>query len=161
MVRDITGSAEVKLVMFCVLFSGSRLWRSILSVNDVVADGLTRIRNAQSSRLRIVRLIYSGLMADVLAVLRSEGYILDFKELDVRKGVKVLEVGLKYYSGEPVIKEVRRISKPGRRVYWGLDSMKKFYGGLGIFVLSTSRGVMSDRGASRVSVGGEVLCGVF
>ena len=132
-----------------------------MSLNDIVADCLTRIRNAQSARLKTVDVLYSGVNVALLEVLKSEGYISDFAVRVVRKGVMLLHVKLKYYSNRPVINSIKRVSKPGRRVYWGASDIKKFYNGLGIFVISTPSGVMCDRDARAAKVGGEVICSVF
>ena len=98
---------------------------------------------------------------NVLSVLKDEGYIRDFKNVEVRKGVNSIQIDLKYYNGTPVIKNIRRVSKPGIRVYSKISDLPKTYGGLGISILSTSMGVMSDNKARQNNVGGEVLCEVF
>jgi small subunit ribosomal protein S8 len=97
----------------------------------------------------------------VLNVLEKEGYIRGFNERELRPGLREFEIELKYHNGEPVIKEISRISTPGRRVYSGISDLQKVYGGLGISILSTPRGVMSDHDARDANVGGEVLCRVF
>jgi len=132
-----------------------------MSLSDPVGDLLTRIRNAQSARQTKLVSPASRLRADVLEVLKREGYIRGWRIEDVRPGVKNLHVELKYSEGEPAIKEISRVSKPGRRVYSKIKELPKEYNGLGISILSTPRGVMSDNEARAANVGGEVLCRVF
>jgi small subunit ribosomal protein S8 len=131
-----------------------------MSVSDPLGDLLTRIRNAQHRRLPKVTSPASNLRTNVLEVLRKEGYIRGFSQTDV-EGFAELEIELKYHEGEPVIREIRRVSKPGRRVYSKIKDLHRPYNGLGIAVLSTPRGVMSDNEARAANVGGEVLCQVF
>jgi len=121
---------------------------------------LTRIRNAQHRRLPKVTSPSSNLRTNVLEVLRKEGYIRGFSQTEV-EGFTELEIELKYHEGEPVIREIKRVSKPGRRVYSKIKDLHRPYNGLGIAVLSTPRGVMSDNEARAANVGGEVLCQVF
>jgi len=132
-----------------------------MSMSDPVGDLLTRIRNAQSARQSRCVAPASRLKADVLDVLKREGYIRAWKVSEVRTGVAQLEIELKYSEGEPAIKEVSRVSKPGRRVYSKIKELPKFYSGLGISILSTPKGVMSDAEARAANVGGEVLARVF
>jgi small subunit ribosomal protein S8 len=132
-----------------------------MSVSDPLGDLLTRIRNAQHRRLPKVTSPASNLRTNVLEVLRKEGYIRGFSQSQVEGGHAELEIELKYYEGEPVIREIRRVSKPGRRVYSKIKDLHRPYNGLGIAVLSTPRGVMSDNEARAANVGGEVLCQVF
>ena len=132
-----------------------------MSMSDPLGDMLTRIRNAQQAGKDNVLVPASRLRGYVLDVLQREGYIRGYAVLDVASGIKQLQVELKYYEGMPVIREIARISRPGRRVYSRIKSMQKFYNGLGISILSTSRGVMSDYEARCANVGGEVLCRVF
>jgi small subunit ribosomal protein S8 len=132
-----------------------------MAINDPVSDLITRIRNGQVRGLATVSTPASKLRARVLEVLKSEGYIRGFAEVE-RKGVaKEFEIELKYHEGKPVIRELTRISKPGRRVYNSVSELKPFRGGLGISIVSTPQGVMSDADAREKNVGGEVLCQVF
>ena len=130
-------------------------------MNDPLGDMLTRIRNGQRARQAIVAAPASKLRANVLEVLRREGYIRGFSKDDIRPGVSELKIELKYVDGEPVIREISRVSKPGRRIYSKLADLPRVYNGLGISILSTPCGVMSDGEARVAKVGGEVLCRVF
>ena len=130
-------------------------------MTDPVGDLLTRIRNGQSARLESVTVPASRLRSNVLDVLQREGYIRGYTAEQVRPGVNQLRIELKYNEGEPVIKEITRVSKPGRRVYSGIKELPRVYAGLGISILSTPRGVLSDAEARAANVGGEVLCRVF
>ena len=130
-----------------------------MALNDPLGDMLTRIRNGQRARKNAVNSPASRLRMNVLEVLRREGYIRGFHQEDA--GHKELAIELKYHNGEPVIRELKRISKPGRRVYSGADALPRVYNGLGIAIVSTPRGVMSDAEAREAHVGGEVLCMVF
>jgi small subunit ribosomal protein S8 len=132
-----------------------------MSMSDPLGDMLTRIRNAQRSRHSNCVAPASGLRADVLDVLKREGFIRGFSKEEVRTGVALLRIELKYNEGEPVIKEINRVSRPGRRVYSKIKELPRVYGGLGISILSTPRGVLSDAEARAANVGGEVLCRVF
>ena len=132
-----------------------------MSLSDPVGDMLTRIRNGQSARLDSVTMPASRLRANVLDVLQREGYIRGYFEEEMRDGIKELRVELKYDNGKPVIREVHRVSTPGRRIYSKIADLPKVYSGLGISILSTPRGVMSDSEARAANVGGEVLCKVF
>jgi small subunit ribosomal protein S8 len=132
-----------------------------MTMSDPLGDMLTRIRNAQRARSSVVSSPASSLRANVLEVLKREGYIRGFAKIDVRPGVAELQIELKYMDGEPVIKEINRVSKPGRRIYSKIADLPKVYSGLGIAILSTPRGVMSDSEARAANVGGEVLCRVF
>lgn len=132
-----------------------------MSMNDPIADMLTTIRNGQSAKLATVTTPASKKKEAVLAVLLSEGYIRGYKRADVRKGLVNLEVELKYHEGNAAIQEIVRASKPGRREYSPVEKLGKVRGGLGIFIVSTSKGVMADHEARRQNVGGEVICGVF
>ena len=132
-----------------------------MSMTDPVGDLLTRIRNGQSARLDSVTVPASRLRSNVLDVLQREGYIRGWFEEELRPGVKELRVELKYDNGRPVIKEIKRVSTPGRRVYSKIRELPKYYNGLGISILSTPRGVMSDAEARAANVGGEVICRVF
>lgn len=130
-----------------------------MSLSDPLGDMLTRIRNGQSAQKGAIASPASRLRTNVLEVLKREGYIRGFSQSD--EGHKELSIELKYHNGEPVIKEIRRVSKPGRRVYSGVNDIPRIYNGLGISILSTPRGVMSDAEARDAHVGGEILCTVF
>jgi small subunit ribosomal protein S8 len=130
-------------------------------MSDPLGDMLTRIRNAQRARHTTCVAPASKLRANVLDVLRREGFIRNFSSEELRQGVTQLRIELKYSEGEPVIKEITRVSKPGRRVYSQIKELPRVYAGLGISILSTPRGVMSDAEARAANVGGEVLCRVF
>lgn len=132
-----------------------------MSFSDPIGDLLTRIRNGQRARKDSVLAPASKLRMSVLGVLKREGFIRDFSEHEVRKGIKEIKIELKYHEGDPVIKEISRVSTPGRRVYSKIKDLARFYNGLGIAILSTPRGVMSDAEAREQNVGGEVLCQVF
>ena len=132
-----------------------------MSMNDPLGDMLTRIRNAQMRRKGSVATPGSRLRARVLDVLKSEGYIRDYATTEFGNGRTEFNVELKYYDGQPVIRSVERVSKPGRRVYASVDAMPRVADGLGVTILSTSHGVMADHEARERNVGGEVLCKVF
>ncbi|CAG4916341.1 unnamed protein product [Acidocella sp. C78] len=132
-----------------------------MSMSDPLGDMLTRIRNAQRARHAVCVAPASNLRANVLDVLRREGFIRGFSKEEVRPGVAQLRIELKYNDGEPVIKEITRVSRPGRRVYSKIKELPRVYAGLGVSILSTPRGVMSDVEARTANVGGEVLCRVF
>ena len=132
-----------------------------MSMSDPLGDMLTRIRNAQRARHTTCVAPASKLRANVLDVLKREGFIRSFSAEELRQGVTQLRIELKYSEGEPVIKEITRVSKPGRRVYSQIKELPRVYAGLGISILSTPRGVMSDAEARAANVGGEVLCRVF
>ncbi len=132
-----------------------------MSMNDPLSDLLTRIRNGQAARLSEVKSPASKLRTNVLEVLKREGYIRDYSVSQQDNGIAQLSVELKYSEGQPVIKEITRVSKPGRRVYSQTKDIPRFYNGLGISILSTPRGVLSDKEAREANVGGEVLCRVF
>lgn len=130
-----------------------------MSMHDPVADMLTRIRNAQLIGNKMVRLPYSNLKAEILNVLKEEGFIQSFETISF-DNKKDLEVTLKYYDGKPVIEKIKRISRPALRVYKGYDEFKPVRGGLGISIISTPKGVMTDKSARNQQLGGEVLCTV-
>ncbi len=130
-------------------------------VNDPLGDLLTRIRNGQSARLSAVSSPCSKHRISVLEVLKREGYIRDYSVAKKDNGSADLTVELKYSEGQPVIKEISRISRPGRRVYSKVAEVPRFFNGLGISILSTPRGVLSDKEAREANVGGELLCRVF
>src|SRR5438876_9097446 len=132
-----------------------------MSMTDPLGDMLTRIRNAQRAHKPIVAAPASRARANVLEVLRREGYIRGFTREDVRPGVTEFKIELKYVDGESVIREISRISKPGRRIYSKVTDLPRIYNGLGIAILSTPRGCMSDNEASAANVGGETVCRVF
>lgn len=132
-----------------------------MSMSDPLGDMLTRIRNGQRARKDSVIAPASKLRSNVLEVFKREGYIRGYTQYEVRPGVNELKIELKYHEGDPVIREIHRVSKPGRRVYSGIKDLSRVYSGLGISVLSTPRGVMSDAEARAANVGGEVLCQVF
>ena len=132
-----------------------------MSMSDPLGDMLTRIRNAQRARHAMCLAPASKLRANVLEALKREGFIRGYGAEQLRPGVAQLRIELKYNEGEPVIKEITRISKPGRRVYSRIKELPRVYAGLGVSILSTPRGVMSDAEARAATVGGEVLCRVF
>src|SRR3954451_4968140 len=132
-----------------------------MALSDPLGDMLTRIRNGQRASKGSVRSPASKLRRSVLEVLQREGYIRGYEAHDEDGGKSELSIELKYHNGEPVIRELRRVSKPGRRVYAGLKELPSVYNGLGIAILSTPRGVVSDTEAREMRVGGEVLCTVF
>ena len=130
-----------------------------MSMQDPIADMLTRIRNAQGRSKTTVSMPSSKLKSAVCAVLQDEGYITGF---EVSEGLKpTLTVHLKYFEGRPVIEEIKRVSRPGLRTYRGGDAVPQVRGGLGVAIVSTNKGVMSDRAAREAGIGGEVLCTVF
>ena len=132
-----------------------------MSLSDPLGDMLTRIRNGQTARMSAIESPSSKLRLNVLEVLKREGYIRDFAAEAEVNGASKLRIELKYHEGEPVIREIKRISKPGRRVYSKIGDLQRVYNGLGISILSTPRGIMSDHEARAANVGGEVLCRVF
>ena len=132
-----------------------------MSMSDPLGDMLTRIRNGQRAGLKTVGCRASRLRGDVLNVLKDQGYIRGHKETINDIGLKEFSIELKYDAGQPVIKELHRVSKPGRRTYSGVHSIPKYYNGLGVTIVSTPKGVMSDQQARDENVGGEVLCQVF
>ena len=132
-----------------------------MSFTDPIADMIARIRNANLRSLNSVSIPSSKFRAKILEVLKEEGYISDYKLLlDKRKKGSII-VDLKYYNGLPVIKEIRRVSKPGRRIYTKADSIPRIQSGLGIAIVSTSKGIMSDNDARLKNIGGEIICKVF
>jgi small subunit ribosomal protein S8 len=132
-----------------------------MSMSDPLGDMLTRIRNAYGRRKNKVTTPASSLRARVLEVLKAEGYIRDYAKVDYDNGKSELEIELKYFDGAPVIREIARVSKPGRRVYVSVKSIPSVANGLGISILSTPKGVMADYQAREQNVGGEVLCQIF
>ena len=132
-----------------------------MSMSDTLGDMLTRIRNGQTTNKKVVDAPASRFRKNVLEVLKREGFIRNFEEKEMRPGINFFEIELKYYNGKPVISEIKRVSKPGRRVYSSIRNLQKTYNGLGISILSTPRGVMSDNEAREANVGGEVLCTIY
>ena len=132
-----------------------------MSVNDPLSDLITRIHNAQMRKKTKVSTPGSRLRVSVLDVLKSEGYIRDYSTVEHADGRSELEIELKYFDGEPVIREISRVSKPGRRVYVAVRNLPRVNNGLGVAILSTPKGVMADHDARDANVGGEILCTVF
>ena len=132
-----------------------------MSMTDPIGDLITRIRNAQQRAKSKVSTPASKLRERVLDVLKAEGYIRDYSQVDYDNGKSELEIELKYFEGQPVIREIARVSKPGRRVYVSVKSIPHVANGLGIAILSTPKGVMADHEAREQNVGGEILCQIF
>ncbi len=132
-----------------------------MAMSDPLGDMLTRIRNGQRVGKSKINAPASKLRSNVLEVLKREGYIRGYRRHEQRPGIAELEIELKYHDGNPVIQEISRISRPGQRVYSRIKELPLYYNGLGITILSTPRGVMSDQEARAANVGGEVLCRVF
>ena len=132
-----------------------------MTLVDPIGDMLTRIRNGQMRTLNNIDVPYSIFRSKILEVLKKEGYIIDFQINEGKNKTKSIIVRLKYYEGQPVIKEIKRISKPGRRVYSRATSIPKVLNGLGLAILSTSKGVMSDIEATKNNLGGEIICRIF
>ena len=132
-----------------------------MSMSDPLGDMLTRIRNAQMRNMSTVKTPGSKLRTWVLDVLKNEGYIRGYEFIKSDIGRDEIEVSLKYFDGSPVIKEIKRVSKPGRRVYAGAKEIPQVRQGLGVAIISTSKGIMSDMQARETNVGGEILCTVF
>ena len=132
-----------------------------MAVNDPIGDMLTRIRNAQLRRRPKVSTPASNMRARVLDVLTEEGYIRGYTRVEQKGNLPEFEIELKYFNGQPAIKEISRVSTPGRRVYSPVRDLKSVANGLGVAILSTPKGVMSDARAKEENVGGEVICNVF
>ncbi|GAB5387277.1 MAG: 30S ribosomal protein S8 [Alphaproteobacteria bacterium] len=132
-----------------------------MAMSDPLGDMLTRIRNGQSAGLATVRAPASKFRGTVLDALQREGYIRGYKMEESRKGISEFDIELKYHEGEPVIREIKRVSTPGRRVYSKIKDLQTYYNGLGIAIVSTPQGVLSDHEARARNVGGEVLAQVF
>ena len=132
-----------------------------MTLADPIGDMITRIRNAQLRELYHVKIPNSKFRAKILEVLKQEGYISNYKLLSDTESKSSLVVDLKYYNGLPVIKEIKRISKPGRRIYARASSIPRIQNGLGLAIVSTSIGIMSDNDARIKNVGGEIICRVF
>lgn len=129
-----------------------------MSMQDPIADLLTRLRNAQERQHALVHVPCSGVKKAICKVLQDEGYIGDF---EVSADGRDIAINLRYHEGRPVIEEITRVSRPGLRVYVGADEIPSVRGGFGVAIVSTTHGVMSDRGARRERIGGEVICTVF
>lgn len=132
-----------------------------MTMSDPLSDMLTRIRNGQRARKSSIVAPASKLRSGVLEVLKREGFIRGYSQYELRPGLNELKIELKYHEGDPVIREINRVSTPGRRVYSKIKDLSRMYDGLGISILSTPRGVLSDSEARAANVGGEVLCQVF
>jgi small subunit ribosomal protein S8 len=132
-----------------------------MSTHDPISDLITRIRNAQMRSKSKVSTPGSKLRASLLDVLKSEGYIRDYSTVEFDNGRTEFEIELKYFDGEPVIREIARVSKPGRRVYASVKNLPRVGNGLGVAIVSTPKGVMADHAAREQNVGGEILCTVF
>ncbi|MBZ0215839.1 MAG: 30S ribosomal protein S8 [Fimbriimonadaceae bacterium] len=132
-----------------------------MAINDPLGDMLTRIRNAQMRNKSKVTSPASQLRVSVLEVLQSEGYIRGYTKTDFEGGKAEIEIELKYFDGEPVIREIQRVSTPGRRVYSSAKNLPTIANGLGVSIVSTPKGVMADHQARQENVGGEVLCQIF
>ncbi len=132
-----------------------------MAMNDPIGDMITRIRNAQQRAKPKVSTPSSKLRTRVLEVLKSEGYIRGYATLEHKDGRNEIEIELKYFDGAPVIREIERVSKPGRRVYASVKALPRINNGLGVAIVSTPKGVMADHEARDANVGGEILCTVF
>ena len=132
-----------------------------MTLIDPIGDMITRIRNAQMRRLGTVNIPNSKFREKILEVLKHEGFISDYKLVVNEKKIGILSVNLKYSDGLPVIKEIKRVSKPGRRIYARADSISKIQNGLGLSIVSTSKGIMTDNDARNKKIGGEIICKVF
>ena len=132
-----------------------------MAVHDTIGDFITIIRNASSARKDVCVTQYSKMRASISAILKQEGYIKDFAEGEDSRGFKTLEVTLKYVEGAPSITGLERHSKPGRRLYYGVDEIPRVLGGLGVAILTTSKGVVRAREARKLGVGGELICKVW
>jgi|TARA_B100000959_G_C14708570_1_gene511896 small subunit ribosomal protein S8 len=130
-------------------------------MQDPLADLLTRIRNAQQAKITDIEMPCSTTKVSVAKVLKEEGYIADYSVSEAEKGKRLLNISLRYFEGKAVIEEIKRISSPGLRRYRSKDDIPVIRGGLGIIILSTNKGVMTDRAARAAGVGGELLCSVF
>ena len=132
-----------------------------MSLTDPIGDMFSRIRNGQMRLLASINVPASNFRLQILEVLKSEGYISNFFIEKKENNKKNLKIDLKYYEGNPVIKEIKRVSKPGRRIYSRADSIPKIQNGLGLAIISTPKGVMSDNEARKNNIGGEIICRVF
>ena len=131
-----------------------------MSLSDPIADMLTRIRNAQLAKKKYVLIPFSKIKQSIASVLQEEGYISTFTVKDI-SNISYIHIDLKYYSGSPVIESIKRISKPGMRIYKSVSELPEVLGGLGISIISTSKGIMTGRKAKKAGVGGEVICEVI
>ena len=133
-----------------------------MSMTDSIADMLTRIRNAQKAKLINTSCPHSVLKEGILSVMIEEGYICGFHVNELKQNIKNIEIALKYSnSGESAIKILQKVSKPGKRIYSNIKDLPEYFNGMGVFILSTSSGVISDRHARKIGVGGEVICKIF
>ena len=132
-----------------------------MTLADQIGDMITRIRYGQMRMLNNVKIPNSKFRAKILDVLKQEGYIIGYKQVSDSKNKSVLDVDLKYDNGNPVIKEIKRISKPGRRIYARASSIPRIQNGLGLAIVSTSKGIMTDNDARNQNIGGEIICRVF
>ena len=132
-----------------------------MAFNDSLSDMLARIKNAHQAKKSFTSCFKSKLNMNVLAVLKNEGYIRDYKDIEINKGINSIKIDLKYYNGYPVIKKIKRVSKPGRRIFSSSESLSKINNGLGIAIISTPKGVMTDIDARKQKLGGEIICKVF
>ena len=132
-----------------------------MTIIDPVGDMFTRIRNGQMRQINTVDVPASKFRSQILEIIKKEGFILNYRLEKRDRNKNILKVDLKYYEGNPVIKEIKRISKPGRRVYSRAMSIPKVQNGLGVAIVSTSKGVMSDNDARKNNIGGEIICRVF
>jgi len=130
-------------------------------ISDTIGDTLTRIRNGQRSNKKTVCVFFSNVISNLLDVLKKEGYIRFFEIKELKKGISIINVELKYFNSMPVIHKIERISKPGRRIYSKVKDLKLICNGLGISILSTPKGIMSDYDARKSNLGGEVMCKVL
>ena len=132
-----------------------------MTLSDPIGDMFSRIRNGQMRSLNSIEIPSSNFRQNILKILKNEGYIKDYYIEKSENNKISLKINLKYYEGDPVIKEIKRISKPGRRVYSRAESIPRVHNGLGVAILSTSKGVMSDSEAIKNNLGGEVICRIF
>lgn len=132
-----------------------------MSMSDPIADLLTRIRNGLKARKEVITCPASASLKAILDVLIAEGFLVSCETKEVRKSIRQFEVRLKYYDGDPAIKKIDRVSRPGRRVYKGFSELPKVSNGLGIAIISTSKGVMTDAQARLQNLGGEVICSTY
>lgn len=132
-----------------------------MSMSDPISDLLTRIRNGLKARKDVVTCPASGSLKAILEVLIAEGFLVSYGTKEVRKSICEFEIRLKYYDGVPVIKKLDRVSRPGRRVYKGVSELPKVSNGLGVAIISTSKGVMTDAQARLQNLGGEVICSTY
>ena len=132
-----------------------------MSMTDPIANMIASLKNGQMATKASINIPASKLKKSILAVLLSEGYIASFEDAKDENGHPIFKVGLKYHEGQPVIRTISRVSRPGRRVYAAVGKMPKVHNGLGVIIVSTSKGVMSDFDARQANIGGELLCSVF